>query len=313
MTSGRDDSDQALDLVLTAGEAEELDRIRTDLRLDAGLAAITRGDSHKRQPRTDAGDSGEPLILSEAANTSAAPEQSLDQAQPQYCVLLAVDIAGSAARSADTQLHMLRSLYALLRQAFEDCGLGWDNYPHQYRGDGILVIAPAETGPTAVVNLLVDRLHVGLRRHNEASTEAGKIRLRVAVHSGLVHHGEYGLVGEALVHIFRLLDAPVLREALGRSKDDLALMVSDHFYETMIRHGADVIHPEAFEPATVAVKETRTRGWLHLPQSSRRVRRSYADARSRDDQIRSPGAEQHSIETPGAPEVLSFCWVPAGR
>ena len=58
MTSGHYDSDQALDLILAAGEAEELERVQAGLRLDAGLAAITRGDASEHSPCIDSDDSG---------------------------------------------------------------------------------------------------------------------------------------------------------------------------------------------------------------------------------------------------------------
>jgi hypothetical protein len=228
-------------------------------------------------------------------------------------VLFAVDVAGSARRDDKAQLSMRRALWAVLTEAFEDSQIGWENCHREDRGDGVLVIIPATTRSAAILNPLLDRLHAGLRHHNEVSSEAAKIRLRVAVHSGLVHRDQYGLVGNAFVHVFRLLDAPALRQALASSGGDLALIVSDHFYDTVIRYGPGPIDAGTFRPATVAVKETRTRGWLHLPQLSPRVPQLHCDPRSADDHVRPPEVEQGPAATSVAPEVLSFRWIPAGR
>jgi hypothetical protein len=59
-------SDQVLDSILAAGEAEELERIQAGLNLDAGLAAIMQGRSPNPMPATDIDDSGEPQILAQA-------------------------------------------------------------------------------------------------------------------------------------------------------------------------------------------------------------------------------------------------------
>src|SRR5947208_733089 len=134
MTSGHYDSDQALDLILAAGEAEELERVQAGLRLDAGLAAITRGDASEHSPCIDSDDSGEPSILSEAADSRASFQVSVDATNPKYCVLFAVDVAGSARRDERAQLLMRQALYAVLTEAFEDSQVDWDDCLREDRG-----------------------------------------------------------------------------------------------------------------------------------------------------------------------------------
>jgi hypothetical protein len=312
MTStGHYDSDRALDSILAAGEAEELGRIQAGLRPDAGLTAIRQGNSPKNPPRTDNDGSGEAQILPEPAGNPASPPVRPGGAREQHCVLFAVDVAGFTDHGRDdaVQQYLRRALYSLLTEAFEESGLSWDNCQHADRGDGVLVIIPTSMPSAAVVDPLLDRLRAGLRRHNRLSVEAAGIRLRAAIHSGQVHRDEHGVAGTALIHLFRLLDAPALKRVLAKSRGDLALIVSDHFYNTVIRNAPGMIDPETFQPATVMVKETRTRGWLHLPQwvTHRLLPQSEPLATNR---VIGPAETGPTLV---GSEILSFRWVPGGR
>jgi hypothetical protein len=315
-STGHYDSNRALDSILAAGETEELERIQAGLRLDTGLTAITHGHSPQHPAGTDADDSGEPQILPEPAHDPASPQMRPDGIHPQNCVLFAVDVAGFTSQQRDdhVQLYMRKALYAILAQAFEASQLGWDNCLHEDRGDGILVIVPASKPSAMVVDPLLDRLRTGLLRHNRLNSDAASIRLRVAVHSGAVTRDEHGVSGAPLRHLFRLLDAPVLKKALAESGANLALIVSDNFYDTVIRHAPGLIDPATFHPARVAVKETRARGWLHIPQSHQHPPRPPSSPwTTTTDATRSPDDRQSLVATPAAPEILSFRWVPGGH
>lgn len=185
----------------------------------------------------------------------------------QHCLLFAVDVAGftDAKRDDEVQLAVRDALYGLLIESFNDAHLPWDQCLHEDRGDGILVIIPAKMPSATVVDPLLDHIRAGLRRYNRLASDAAAISLRVAVHIGEVHSDAHGLAGIAVNHLFRLLDAPVLRQTLAAAQADLALMVSDYFYDSVLRHGPGMIDPAAYRPVSVEVKRTRARGWIHLP------------------------------------------------
>jgi class 3 adenylate cyclase len=316
MTStGHYNSDRALDAILAAGEAEELERIRAGLRLDTGLTAITHGNSAEQPPHLSADDSGEPQILPEPPQNPASPQVSPDGTRQYDCVIFAVDVAGftNHLRDDEIQHYMRESLYSILTRAFEASQLDWANCLHEDRGDGVLVIVPSGMRSTMVVDPLLERLRAGLRFHNRISTEAARIQLRVAIHAGPVFRDECGVTGSSVLHVFRLLDSPVLRQALAKSGEDLALIVSDHFYDTVIRHSPGMINPETFHPAKVAVKETRTRAWLHMPTSPGQPPRPPSTPWKTTSSTESSEDWQSLTETPAAPEILSFRWVPGGR
>jgi hypothetical protein len=185
----------------------------------------------------------------------------------QHCVLLAVDVAGftDTGRDDEVQLAVRDALYGLLIEAFNDAHLPWDECLNEDRGDGILVIIPAKMPSATVVDPLLDRVRAGLRRHNRLASDAAAIKLRIAVHIGEVHRDAHGLAGVAVNHLFRLLDAPVLKRALAAAGADLALIASDYFYDSVIRHGPGMIDPAAYRAVTVEVKRTQAPGWIYLP------------------------------------------------
>jgi class 3 adenylate cyclase len=198
----------------------------------------------------------------------ARTSQSLDGFdRAQHCVIFAVDVAGftDVKRDDEVQLAVRTALYGLLIEAFDGAHLPWEECLHEDRGDGILVIIPAKMPSATVVDPLMERIRGGLRHHNRLASDAAAIRLRAAVHIGEVHSDAYGLAGSGVNHLFRLLDAPVLKKTLANAGADLALMVSDYFYDSVVKHGPGMIDPATFRPVDVEVKETKTRGWMHLP------------------------------------------------
>ena len=204
-------------------------------------------------------------------DSEGLPERTAQRAasphRAQHCLLFAVDVAGftDVKRDDEVQLAIRAALYGLLIKSFDDADLPWDQCLHEDRGDGILVIIPAKMPSAAVVDPLLGHIRAGLRRHNRLASDAAAFRLRVAVHIGEVHSDAHGLAGVAVNHLFRLLDAPVLKHTLAGAQTDVALIVSDYFYDSVLRHGPGTIDPAAYRPVSVEVKRTQARGWLHLP------------------------------------------------
>jgi hypothetical protein len=183
----------------------------------------------------------------------------------QHCILLTVDVADftDPHRHDGIQMEIRRALYALVREAFEESHLDWSACLHEDRGDGMVILIPARISSVKVVDPLLTRLQEGLQKHNVNSDGYRAFKLRAAVHIGEVHQDEHGLVGTSINDLFRLVSAPVLKSAVERADGDLALIVSDYFYDSVLRHSS--VGP--FQPVAVRVKRTRSRGWIHLPGS----------------------------------------------
>jgi hypothetical protein len=182
----------------------------------------------------------------------------------QHCVLFAVDIAQftGEGRDDEVQLALREALYRLLIESFEGSGIPWRACVHEDRGDGVIVIIPAHMPTITVVDPLIEQIRARLRKHNRLSSSVAQVRLRLAVHIGEVYRDGYGLAGKAVNDLFRILDAPDLRQAVQSSETGLALIVSDYVYQSVIHGGPGNADPAAYAEVTVKVKQFQARAWL---------------------------------------------------
>lgn len=151
------------------------------------------------------------------------------------------------------QLHLRATLYERLSRA----GLP-ASYYREDRGDGAIFVAPAHHAGSFLTPF-ADRLHAHLREHNAMASTRAQIRLRLALHVGMVHEDEQGIAGVAVNHVFRLLDAQPARRALESGRGDLVLIVSDRVYDDLVLRSWNADH---YRPVDVRVKETTARAWL---------------------------------------------------
>lgn len=183
--------------------------------------------------------------------------------------VLAVDVEAFSAQHRIQHHEIIRKgLYESLRNAFAESDIPWVEEDHEDRGDGLLVLLPVEVPKSRVVNRLPHALAGELRRHNAAHDKDAEVRLRVAVNAGEVRKDEHGMVADAINLTARLLDAPPLKSELAHSPGVLALIVSDRFYDEVIRDDA-ASNPPAYRRVRVDVKETHAKAWISLPDNPR--------------------------------------------
>jgi len=196
--------------------------------------------------------------------------------RPLQCSVLAFDIVGfgDRRRDDDIQLYVRAALYRVLAKAFDAAGVPWRACHHEDRGDGVLVVVPALVSTEPLVSPLADRVRVGLRRHNKVSSDAARIRLRMALHTGHVCFDEYGVAGQTVVHAFRLLEAPAFKTAFAATRCELGFVVSDRLYDDVIRHGSGLIDPDLYDAINVSLKETEARAWVYFPPGAVRPARN---------------------------------------
>ncbi|WP_238009398.1 DUF6430 domain-containing protein [Dactylosporangium sp. AC04546] len=185
--------------------------------------------------------------------------------EPVHCTIVSIDVAGSAGRDDQLLLRMRADLQQLITHTFTLQGLDPAGVDVEDLGDGVRIVVPAEVTPVRLLDPFVPHLAAALREHRKVTAEAARLRLRVAVHMGLLHRDAAGWAGEPLVHSARLLDAPALRRALAAAeRADLAVIVSGDMYQKVVRHGYG-LDTGAYHRVPVAVKETRTTAWVHVP------------------------------------------------
>jgi hypothetical protein len=181
--------------------------------------------------------------------------------------ILVADMAGFGDRNRTNlqQIRMRDGLYRALEYAFRRADIPWVECYREDRGDGVFVLVPAEIPKGVLVESVPDALAEALYEHNRAHHEA-QIRLRVALHAGEVNYDDHGVTAGAINLAFRLVNAHRLKVALDESRGVLGIIASSWFYEEVVRNSS-AGDPMDYRRIRVAVKETRTTGWICVSQT----------------------------------------------
>ncbi|WP_141582123.1 hypothetical protein [Actinomadura sp. WMMA1423] len=189
-----------------------------------------------------------------------------------HCVIVGCDIAGfgDAERTDDVRRHMRDALYRHLGASFTAAGVSLADCYWEDRGDGALIALRPHVEVEPVLVDVADMLRAELGRYNRVASQIARIRLRVSVHTGEALFDGHGLVGTAVNHAFRILDAPAFKEALGASGAWFGVVVSERVHDDVVRHARGRIIPEDYRRIEVAVKETAGPAWIRVPGATGR-------------------------------------------
>jgi hypothetical protein len=175
----------------------------------------------------------------------------------------ALDVAGYGRRTVPDRHAVQQRLRRMVVGTLAECGLNLDEQAvdHQWTGDGINAILPADIDPTAVLTTLIRSLATGLGQDN--GRQADRIRLRMAVGVGLFERGPAGFSGPVIVDISRLVDSAALRSALaGEPAADLVVAISDQAHALIIEPGYPGIPAGQFTRMYVVSKEFAGPAWI---------------------------------------------------
>lgn len=143
----------------------------------------------------------------------------------------------------------------------------------QSTGDGVLAVLPLDA-MGALIHPLLDRLQDVLAESAGGLRVRGlRLRLRVAVHFGLVDDEDPVTAGisTATNDVSRLLDCEPLRAALRDSDPDItfvAAVTSAEVFETFVRGGHTGLKPGRFTPVRAKVKQFDRPAYLYVPTPS---------------------------------------------
>jgi tRNA A-37 threonylcarbamoyl transferase component Bud32 len=191
-----------------------------------------------------------------------------------------LDVAGYGARSAPLQNEVQQRLPPLVINSLAECEMDLDHVGHEWTGDGINAVMPADMDPTVVLPVLIRSLAANLRADNARTLD--RIRLRMAIGVGLVEHNRAGFGGPMIIDINRLVDSTPLRAALSAYPTaDLAVAITDQVHATVIRPGYPGIPEGQFNRVEVVAKEFSGRAWIWV--SARQWSEPAYQALTRDD------------------------------
>jgi tetratricopeptide (TPR) repeat protein len=187
----------------------------------------------------------------------------LQPAVHRTILIVDVESFGNPARTDLDRVVVRDAVYRALQRSFSRARINWADCAAEDRGDGVFVLLPPEVPKSWLVTRLPVSLADSLARHNAACPEPERIRLRMVLHAGEVHPDAHGSAGTSINRAFRLIDGPAVKAVLRESPGVLALIVSDWFYDEVVRHHP-AAQPSAFRRVRVVNKETDMIAWVRV-------------------------------------------------
>jgi hypothetical protein len=198
---------------------------------------------------------------------------------------MAYDIEAYSGKGTRRELAAQEQLAGLLDYAFTEAGLARGSVQVQEQGDGGLALLPTgglptgETGglpageapslpdldePRMIVRL-IRAVETGLAENNEALLPDRRMRLRLALHQGVVHRASHGYAGPAVTEVCRVRDSGAVRDALAGSAGYLVVAVADGLYRDVLADGPYGLPGSAFVRVMAESKMYSAPAWVYLP------------------------------------------------
>ncbi|WP_245178502.1 hypothetical protein [Streptomyces montanisoli] len=190
--------------------------------------------------------------------------KSMPDDQRHLC--LAADIEKYSRFDTQGQRTAQAQLARVLRTAAERSGLDHSTWSVQPQGDMEFAVLPAGTSEQVVLGGYVTHLAAELGGYNATRRPAGRIRLRLAIDTGVAATAALGFSGPAPIAVARFLNAPEVKRALADARSaSLVVVISDRLYQDVVRsrfHGHDA---EQYRRIHVEQKGFAGYGWVRLP------------------------------------------------
>ena len=183
-------------------------------------------------------------------------------------ICVAYDIVGYSGRDLHGQFDAQSRLAVILGAGCAAAGLGENDYAIQQQGDGGLALLPTggDVDDPRLFASFLQTIDAELVEVNRFRAPETRLRLRVALHEGVVFEADHGYVGAAVVEVFRMCDAAPTREALGANPDaNMVIVVADRLYTDIFRYSLHGIPGEAFVRHDLRLKSFSGQGWIFVP------------------------------------------------
>lgn len=183
--------------------------------------------------------------------------------------IVLVDVADftNPDRTAVHRQEVQDGMYTVLREAFDESGVGWGTCEYEDRGDGVMVLVPGTVSKSLLADLFVARLLAALRRYNATRVAEASIAMRLVLHFGEVTRNSPRADGEALNNAFRMLDTKDAKTKLRATGGMLAVIASQEFYRDVIKH-EPAAEPDSYYAIPAKVKGFSSEVWLRIPGTS---------------------------------------------
>lgn len=182
------------------------------------------------------------------------------------CTCIAVDAQSYGSNNDRRQSEIQHDLPRLLDRAARGAGLDRAQWHIQRKGDEQLAVRRVDGKEPRLVDDYLRHLVAELHAYNAQRVPEARMRLRTALHQGLVALADNGFAGTAVVATARLLNARPLYDALAAHPEaDLALLLSDDIFRATVAGGHTTLTPEDFTRVAIQEKEYEATAWLRVP------------------------------------------------
>lgn len=178
-------------------------------------------------------------------------------------LIINLDVQDSGQRTNPGQLTLRKVIYDVVQSAFTATGIDLSRLPED-RGDGVLLVLPADVPKKQMLGRWVNELHEALRERNAPLKEP--IRVRVGIHAGELHHDDHGVAGNDVNIACRLASCEPAKGTLRAAPHaSMVVAVSDYIYQSVVRHGGPFIDPDSYRQHPLRTAEFDGYMWLYVP------------------------------------------------
>lgn len=180
--------------------------------------------------------------------------------------LLCSDAARYSIRNDIQQHELQQALVEVTEEATAAAGFDRAKWGVQSSGDGELAVLPADVSEWTVIDYFPTALTAALARHNAHCCEEMRLRMRLAIHYGLVSPAAGGYAGQGVVVVSRMVNSDIARDALDACHEaDLVVLVSASLYNDVILQGHTQLSPNDLREVLVRNKTFNDPAWLWIP------------------------------------------------
>lgn len=170
--------------------------------------------------------------------------------------IICTDIVESSRYEGVRQAALARDLRRTFDQACNEIGLSLDIGDRMDRGDSEVIVVRTGLSPAHLVAGLCREFGGALQQFNRHLDAGARLRIRMAIHRGVVVGGAGRWDGHAVVDANRILNARRLRDALADSPTaSLAVGISDAVHAVTVRERLLGLDPVAWSPFEISKSE----------------------------------------------------------
>jgi hypothetical protein len=209
---------------------------------------------------------GDRTYVATGGSAPSRPDAGDRPATPLPRFGFAIDVVGYGTRSEPLRQDIASRLRSLTASLLDEVGSDESDADVINTGDGMMVFLPAHTDLTRAFPRLLAATPAWLAQDNARYRD--RIRLRMAVGTGLLGHGPTGLTGPLVVDISRLLDSDALRQAVAEHPDsELVVLVADALHNDVVRRYLDAAR-YGLRRVEVHIKEFPAVAWLWVASAA---------------------------------------------